>query len=283
MPRSSAAPVEIRGDFDDMGYALGIIKGTATAVKTNRYLGDVIEFVHGQLSTDFDQWMDAQYMVAHKRYHHVYDWGAQNQSDLTDLRLWGHKLIGNGGQRNATWFWKASKNPVPDPIERHANPDDPLSLVPIEELEKLSKRTYYFYWKAPVMEYNLPVNIEPKYATMLFIPTGDPNNPFVFSTGTRATNVGGGETTGAFTSAWVAYWGGPAQSTFSEKLEPILSNDITSVQAGIRTGKRVRSGTVGLTTTTSFNAAMDAGERWAEQHIYKKGTSYKRRAGLRRR
>lgn len=275
MPRR--AGVEIAADFDELAYTMGIISGMAKTVKTKRYLSDVVEYVHSELSQDFDQFMDAQRSVAPERFHHVYDWGAEDGRDLAEKRLWGHKLIGQGGQRNATWVWKASRTPVPSPLERASNPDDPISLVPREELEKLSKRTYYFYWKAPIMEYNTPVNIEPRWATMLFIPTGDASKPFVFSRGTRVTNPGGQATTGAFSAAWTQYWGGPANKTFEDRIAPVLENDAASVKTGIRTGVRSRTGTIGIMSTAQYDAAFEAGERWSEEQLYKKSTAYKRR------
>lgn len=275
MPRK--ASVELGADFSEMGFTMGLISGMAKTVKTDRYLGDVISYVHGEMSEAFDEHMDFVYGAMPSRFSHVYEWDARQSANPVDLRLWDHKLLGSGGSRNATFVWKASVKPIPTPAERKAanNPNDPINQVPDEEIAKLSNRNYIFYWKAPIMEYNVPVNIRPKYAKALFIPTGDPVNPFVFANEFRNLTPGGTENTGAFTAEWVQWWGAMAQDEFEKHLRPALEDDLGDV---VRQGQRVRGGKkVSLSATKSYDASFESGEAWAEAYINKYSKEYKAR------
>jgi hypothetical protein len=269
--------VEIRADFSEMAFTMGLVSGMAKTVRTNRYQSDVIEYVHGDLSRSFDEHLDQLRDLAPQRFHHVYEWNTRGGKDLGRDRLWEHKLMGSGGTRNATWAWLASTKPIPSPAERAKNPNDPMSKVPAEEVAKLSQRNYFFYWKAPVMEYNTPVNIEPVNGKMIFIPTGDPSQPFVFSAGARVMNPGGQETTGAFTTAWTEWWGQAAPKVFDSTLQETLEMDTAnSVREGVRVGQRQRSNAIGLNATTDFQAAFESGEAWATKNLFKKSGAYKR-------
>ena len=171
---------------------------------------------------------------------------------------------------------KASVKPIPTPQERAQDPNDPISLVPKEELDKLSDRRYIFYWKAPIMEYDYGVNILPRYAKALFIPTGDPSNPFVFANQATALQPGGEESRGAFTMEWTQWWGNQAADAFDSHLREGLERDVAGAETGIRVGKRTRSGkSLGLNVTKNYEAAYESGEAWAQDYFLRKAAKYR--------
>lgn len=275
----SKGAVEISADFSELGHTMGLLSGMSKTVKTNRYMGDVITYVHDQLAQQFNLHMDQMVEMAPERFSHVYEW--KHNPGAPDDRLWTHKLLGSGGNRNATFVWRASVKPIATPQERKAsNPDDPIAQVPDEELAKLSKRRYVFYWKAPIMEYDLGVTITPKYAEALFIPTGDPSNPFVFVNYYRNLQPGGQNNTGQFSAEWANWWGTAAPILFEESMAGALEKDLEgSVKngLGIRKGTRVRAGkTASLTATSDYHAAFQSGEAWAERYVEKRIRDRKR-------
>jgi hypothetical protein len=272
------AAVEVSADFSEVGFTMGLLSGMSTEVRTNRYLGDVISYVHRQLADEFDVHMDFAVEAFPRRFSHVYEWNNNPGDDRSRDRLWEHRLLGSGGTRNATFTWKASVRPIPTPQERARNSDDPISLVPPEELAKLSNRRYIFYWKAPIMEYDTGVNIRPKYAKALFIPTGNPANPFVFANEFRNLQPGGEASTGQFTTEWVNWWGNQAPESFDKNLREGLERDLAGVTNGIRQGQRTRSGKrIGLAATSDYAAAFESGETWAKEYMRKNANKYKAR------
>lgn len=273
------SPVEVTADFSELAWSMGLISGMAKEVRTDRYLGDVISYVHRQLADEFDTHMDFAVESFPRRFSHVYEWDKNAGSDRSRDRLWEHRLLGKGGTRNATWTWKASVKPIPTPQERAQDPNDPISMVPAEELAKLSDRRYIFYWKAPIMEYDYGVSITPKYAKALFVPTGDPANPFVFTQQVRGLQPGGEETRGAFTTEWVNWWSNQAADSFDKYMKDGLEKDLAGVEGGVRQGQRVRSGKgLGLNVTKDYEAAFESGEEWAREYFRKKSRGYKARS-----
>lgn len=271
--------VEVKADFSEAGFTMGVLSGMAKEVRTDRYLGDVIAYVHKMLSDKFDEHMDFAVNAAPARFSHVYEWDQGGISEKADDRLWTHKLLGNGGSRNATFVWRASVKPIPTPQERKNIKGDPMQQVPDDEIAELSKRRYIFYWKAPIMEYNSPVTIRPKYAKALFIPTGDPSNPFVFSNEFRNLQPGGEQNTGQFTAEWTAWWSTMAPYYFDKGVSEGLERDLGEVaESGIRAGQRVRNKKVSLNATSDYAAAFESGEDWSEAYLQKYSKKYKARS-----
>lgn len=274
---ASKKGVEVSGDFSEIGHTMGLLSGMAAEVKTDRYLGDVISYVHSELAKRFDEHMDFAVGAAPKRFSHVYEWNARPGNDRAADRLWSHKLLGSGGRRNATFVWKASIKPIPTPQERKNIEGDPMQDVPQEEIDQLSKRRYIFYWKAPIMEYNSGVTITPKYAQALFIPTGDPANPYVFVNEFRNLQPGGEANTGQFTAEWTSWWASMAPHFFEQGIRESLENDLAGVVQGIRAGQRSRVKKVGLTATSDYAAAYESGENWAQEYMRRNAKKYNSR------
>jgi hypothetical protein len=272
----------IQADFSEAGAAAGAISGFAKAVKTDAYLSDVIKYAHGELSRDFDLFMDGLFEGNHKMYHHVYEWNSDvgGDGDGGFFRLWRHTLIGGGAQRSASWEWVASKKPIPTLQERRLNEDDPASQLDDEQIDKFAKRRYLFYWKAPVMELGLPVNIEPKYGEFLAFPIWslDGEDNIAFSRGLRSFEAGGEETTGAFTAAWAGWWATEAPQRFDEVVGKLLERDLKrDTESGIRTGTRARKGKVSLKAMTDYDVAFNRAQDWTEATIIRTSNTYKAR------
>jgi hypothetical protein len=262
-------------DISGLGASMGMVSGMGATIKTNRYADDVLKMTHAVLTEEFDLTMDVWARAAPDYFHHVYEWGTLG---LPVGRLWKHDLVGHGASRSASWNWVASKRPVPSPQERADNPNDPMSQLDDEELSKFSGRRYFFYWKAPVMEYNTPVNIEPKNGKMIAFPVWDIEKPIRFSKGLRVMDPGGQNTTGAFTAAWVGWWNTEAQKRFSEIVQPVLEKDLDNVaQDTVRRGSRIRKKSVGLAVLKDYEQAFTLGEEWASLALKKKSSAYKRR------
>ena len=148
--------IKTQVDDSQVQAMIGAIDGMTATVKTNRYTNAVLKAIHARLADEFDQTLDVIALSAPKNFHHVYEWG---MTGAPQARLWKHTFTGAGNSRVAGFRWKASKVPIPTPEERASNPNDPISQLDSKELDKLSKRRYFFYWKAPVMEYNQTVHI----------------------------------------------------------------------------------------------------------------------------
>ena len=264
-------------DFSEVGAAMGVISGMAATMKTDRYASDVLDMAHNALSRDFDRHMDLLFLNAPKSFHHVYEWGALSAGGGKMTRLWKHTIIGRGASKNASWEWVASKKAIPTPAQRASDQNDPMSQLSEEQLSRFSNRRHWFHWKAPVMEYDVGVTIEPKNSEMIAFPVWDSENPLRFSRGLRNLSPGGDETTGKFTAAWTAWWQQEAPQRFQEIVAPVVENDLVDVANSMRQAKRSRTKTVTLNAMASYEQAFGIGEDWAQQALRTRSTGYKRR------
>lgn len=268
----------LMADFSELGNATGIISGMAKTMQTKAYATSVLKMAHGVLSRDFDLYVDGLFAMTPKAFHHVYEWGAIPGDSAKKLtRLWRHTLIGNGANRNASWVWLAAKKAVPSPEQRAKIEHDPMSQLSEEEVAKFGRQRYFFQWKAPVMELNTPVNIEPKNGGMIAFPTWNPKRPIVFSKGLHVVNPGGEETTGSFTAAWTMWWQSEAPRRFDEAIEPVIQSDLAGTTKGMRMAKRSTSKTIGINAIVDYEKSFEMGERWAEADLRRKSTAYRRK------
>ena len=254
-------------DLEELAKVDGALRGMTKTVRTDRFLDDIITATHANLANRFNMDMDIAAASMPDKFHHVYEWGM-----LSEGRLWKHKLKGHGGNRLAAWDWKASKVPIPSPQERASNTKDPMSLVPDKKVKRFSDRKHVFIWKAPVMEYNIPVTIKPVYAKRLVFPVWDPKDPLRSASSVTIANPGGVSTNGAFTSYWASWWSTVApnvmESTINQEIEQGIEQ---ATMAAIAKGSR--KATVGL-STMSYEAAMKQGDKWAEANLKKFAARY---------
>lgn len=267
--------VTIKHDLIEAGEALGAVAGMSSTVRTSRYTGAVLEYAHGEMAREFDQHMAIQAEMKPALYHHVFDW--RDDGDNVSRQLWRHKLSGRGASREATFEWIAAKNPIPTPEQYKEMGEKRFALIPDEELAKLSKRRYFFYWKAPIMEYGMSVRIKPRWSKVLFIPTGNASRPFILRDQQVLVDNPGGATRGAFTHQYTSWWSRQGKAVFERSVQRAVVEHLEeSVRAG--TKKRARQKTVSLSTAADFNTAFAAGAELAEAYLSGKAESY-RRAG----
>lgn len=266
----------IRMNVDDGGVQrlLGAIDGMTATVKTTEFTSSLLKHVHGVLSREFDQTVDVVAASSKENFHHVYEW---NLTGVPQGRLWKHTLGGSGNNRMAGFRWKASKVPIPSPRERAENLNDPISRLSDEDLAKLSTRKYFFYWKAPIMEYNQTVHIVGRHSPrkMLMIPTWDDHKigkemrPFVFAASATMSVPGGAATTGRFSSLWAIWWATEANNVFDREIRSSLERDLSqSVTKTVR--RRSKSISINARTTQEFAR----GRIEAQQMLAKRSRRY---------
>jgi hypothetical protein len=267
-------------------------------VRTDRYIGSVIEYAHSAMADDFDTTMMTISAANPDRFHHVYEPG---HVGIKQFQLWDHTILGRGKKRQASWNWRPSVLPILSPQERHNDPEDPMSQVSEEDIAKLNDREYIFYQRAPIMEYRLRVNITPVNAKFLFIPTFKTNyHKGAKGEGYKAAHYrfakhnvpnwdfrnpqepsGGEGTVGQFTAQWVAYWnGGGADAAWDmhvrETIEKGLGASEAEMAKATRFGGRMRrrSKTFSIATFNDSAAAFESGANLARAFIKGQAASY---------
>jgi hypothetical protein len=271
--RSKRNAIDIEADLTDGYKALGFIQGFQATASTDRFITSVVEYAHNDMAKEFDREMDNAAASNSDAYSHVYEW---RMTGLPQGRLWAHTLTGRGVNRQASWEWKPSKAPILTPQERKSgagSSNDPIKNVPAEELARLSKRKYYFTWKAPMMEYGLPVTIVPVNAKALWIPVVNSKKGFIFAK--MSQNQMPNTNAGRFTAYWTQWWtGGGAASVWQGSIKNIIEKDLGRAEREMRKGRK-RNKTFTMSTFASNDAAYEAGRNYAEAYILGKAKSYK--------
>lgn len=256
------AGINLQADFGELAVATGAVRGMAKKVRSDMFAADLVKYTHSVMADRFDMFLDGLGGGTDKSLHHVYEWNTP--PGAPGAKLWTHKLIGHGGNRNATWDWRASKKPIPSIDDRAADTSDPMSLVPEDKLQHLSRERHWFHWKAPVMELGNPVLILPKNGRRIVYPTGDPSRPLAFSRGHTVQEPGGRATTGSFTAKWVGWWSTEAPRVFEEVIAPEAESEIAR---SVRRAARPSSKTIGISSMVNYAKLMENGEDWAEYNI----------------
>ena len=245
----------------------GVISGLTTVVTSDRFLTPIVEGAHRVMANSFDESMDLMVETYLDRFHHVYEWW-NSPIPWDQARLWTHQLKGSGGtNRLATWSWKASKTPVPHHWERRERGSVWSSHLTDSDISSLSSRKHFFHWKAPIMEYNTPVTVTPRYSDALFIPTPNSKSRFKFDDSITIDNPGGTETTGAFTTAWTMWWTRTAPNILEGSFDKSIKKGIEDqTLKTLKKGTQSRSSTI--STVTSYEEAMKKGREWVTRELY---------------
>lgn len=256
--------LNVNFDAQEAHAAMGAIVGIGKAVKTDRYVSDIINYAHREMSTGFDEHMDLMSGAMREKFHHIYEW---NMIGLPAGRLWNHTLTGRGTNKLASFEFIASKMPIPNPEQRAANPDDPMSQVPEDVVQRLSKRKYYFTWKAPMMEYRLHATIAPRWASKLFIPMFDQPRGYILTPHAVNQQSGNVLTAGSFTTAFIDWFNGPGRVILEEKVAREVELDMVAASQQWR--KKVKASTVQARMQTWANPAraFEIGKQSAEQFL----------------
>lgn len=273
-------------DFSDGYEAAGFVQGMTAEMKTDRYLGSVMSMAHTLMAEAFDTTMDALAASNRSSYHHVYEW---RMIGNPGGRLWKHAMIGRGTTREATFEWQASKAPILTPEERMSDPlgtNDPIAGVDPDVISSLKPRTYFFYWKAPMMEYDLTARVRPRYAKRLFIPTwrAPGNYRFgmetyqEFSAGNPQDGSGGPGTVGNFTAAWLNWWNHTAPNIWDNRVKRVVEEDLGVIGKEVTRSKKASRSSFTLKTFGGRGdykfAAFESGRNRAEALVRGKARSY---------
>lgn len=233
--------IKWKADLSQVAAFIGTAEGFLDTLETPIYLDDLLKITHAKTSETFNQ-SAATYAAATKDISHVFEWGtvginpAPGTAPLNPLnplsRLWVHQFPGRGGKRSIDFEFRASRVLVPLP-----NPN--TSGLDADFLEsKGPQRRHFFYWKAPIMEYGIPVEIKPKYAKALFIPLGGATSadPRASARGYAMTSqaitmVPGEKFAGNFTGFWVAWWTTYGYQEISLLTQKLVDGDADAVVA----------------------------------------------------
>lgn len=157
-----------RADFDALGELSGTLAGIEHITQNeDRYMNALLRDAHNQATEKFDMAAIASASVIS----HMFEFGtvgvtpgAKRLSPF-DKRshLWGHILEGQGKDVNVTFKFKPAVMPNPMPTTAATG-------VPSKYLKRISRRKYFFWNKAFVMESGQEVSIRPKRGPFLFVP-----------------------------------------------------------------------------------------------------------------
>jgi hypothetical protein len=230
--------LSINADTVEVSALEGFLTTLSADVKTDVNMSPVLDFAFNRLSTRFDNYMSAVAPTAPQNFHHVYDW---NHIGNQQFQLWKNVMRGRGGTKYASFEFRASRLPVPVPDVQTAKPFN---------------RTHRFIYKAMIMEYNINVTIRPKKAKILVFPL--PDGKLMFTKGPIfIKNPGGKGTTGAFTSAWSEWWGGPgAKTVFRDEINRSLESDFSETALGkfMRRFRKAKTRSVAISVADKSSA-----------------------------
>lgn len=261
--------VSMNSDFSEVGSVIGSMRAMTETVRTSAYITPVLELAHDRMAYAFDNEIDLISSEGRAQsLQHVYDWPESGSG----IKLWKHTLIGAGATREASFEFLPSIRNIPTPTQRAANPNDPMSLIPPEEIAKLSKRNYIFTWKAPIMEYNNPVNIRAKNVNMLFIPTGNPDKPFMFAKSVYVQSPGGNVSTGKFTAFWTDWWSSMPDEVFNTEIKNTLEQDLSNIPIG----KSISHKTATLKVNIGMAESMKNGYEATRKYMLDRAAGYHR-------
>lgn len=244
----------------------GAFQQLAYSINTPVHAGHLAEYVTTHLGEAFNEYLD---LVARAEggvdsLHHVYEW---NLAGVERARLWKIRMSGRGRSRNVTWSWRASKTTVPIPD------------IPEGPQGQQLKQIHVFVWKAPIMEYDMKVNIEPKRGEWLAVPTGNPDRPLWFTKRLHGVqskfSPGGNKTTGQFTGHWVEWWTGEgANAAYVKNIMPRIEADHseTAMFGKIRLNKGTK--TVRVATANMGPKMLADGRRMAEDFLKARDRDY---------
>lgn len=257
--------IALNADLSNLAKVHGALEAMSTTVKTDRFLTPIVESTHVTLSNRFDTHMDMLAESVPNMFHHVYEWRLVGDAAG---RLWSHQLKGRGSSnRYSSWAWRASKTPILSPQERAGNPSDPMSDLSDDQIDSFNDRKYIFQWKAPVMEYNMAVNIKPRYGKQIAFPSSVSPGTIVGVSEAIVENPGGPATTLAFTKEWTRWWTQEAKALYESEIADTIKSGIESATiAAVKKGSRSATMT---THNMTYEAAKKQGEKWARENLHK--------------
>jgi hypothetical protein len=261
---------DMRWNTGEANRFVGSMKQMALTINSAQHAGHLAEYVAGELGEHFNDYLDlaARAEGGVDSLHHVYEW---NMAGLEQARLWRIKSSGRGRERDVSFSWRASKTTVPIPD------------IPAGPQGQQLKQIHVFVWKAPIMEYDLRVHIEPKRGEWLAIPTGDPDRPLWFTKSLHGVqskfSPGGNKTTGQFTAHWAAWWGGDgADIAFDQNLAPRIEADPSETKMFVKIRLKRGNKAVKIQTVADVEVAEREGRQMATEFLRARDREYIRDA-----
>jgi ribose 1,5-bisphosphokinase PhnN len=231
--------IKLKSDMSEVAAFVGAAEGYLGSIETPIYLDDLLRICHAKTKEKFNA-EAAVFAAATKSISHAFEWGAAGINSAPGTapikptsplgRLWYHSFPGRAGRRKIDFEFRASRVPVPlpDPDSSGLDEDFLSSQGP--------SRRHFFYWKAPMMEYGIPVEIKPKYAKALFIPLGGATspNPRAEARGYAMTSkavrmVPGRRFAGQFSAYWEAWWTTAGYKDIQLTAQAVANNDSRAV------------------------------------------------------
>lgn len=236
---------------------MGAIDGFAAEIRTDAFVSSVLKYSWDKLSQYFDLWMDAWAAAQPDSFMHVYKWPT---SWSTGAKSPNYKQVMNGDPENRLWE-HVYAGPAKDAVASFTfKEDDSYSPVnPILVEHDVKTGIHIFVHKAQVMEYGLPLSIDPKLARYLAF-VHDPSKPknegkgfksadgeVMFHPGTiKVREAGGGKTKGKFTTAFKYWYATYAPDHMAKDILPRVELDL------YREMNKTGASTIGQVTKTKY-------------------------------
>lgn len=239
--------------------ANNLIATVSTTISSDVHMNNLLNAAHTIMTGEFVLHMSQVSIANPKKFQHMYEWGRVGDPNS---RLWKHTLKGRGKLRSTVFEFKASKKTVPV--------DPKLAEVGV-------KQNHIFYWKAPILEYGLPVKIYPKIAKALaYLEKPGHGQGTVsgssFSSGgviyTKGTvnipRAGSPEMWGSFTEEYTRWFNSDSpnnaisQQLTSKTQKIIKSKFLSKLSQIIKTKKKEKSFTIQVKTNQDFQQELNA-------------------------
>lgn len=249
--------IKLEIDTSEVADFIGRAEGLTEVIRTPIYLDDILRIGHFKAAEQFD--IDAAaYATASQKLNHMYEWGTQGINEAPGMpllpptspsaMLWRHKMTGGQtAEKGIEFDFRASRVPVPLPTPETTGIQEEYMTG-----NRKPSRRHIFYWKAPIMEFGIPVTIKPVYSQALWIPLK--GNPMTQDTRaikrdyimTKKTvrMVPGQQFMGQFTKFWMTWWGGLGMGLINMAAQTGVDTDTATVmdEAGKMRGVRLYSG-----------------------------------------
>lgn len=258
-------------------YLLGFLETFSKDLGRSKHMYPVMNYVFERMDDDFTNYMSVTAPNQPDRFHHVYEW---NMIGVPKAKLWDSALMGSGTSRFVTFRWRASRTQVPLP-----NP-----LPPAGKQGQQLRGGHVFVWKAPMMEYSMPVRIQPILADNLAFMADEigrkaHRNELWFSRGpvTFAAPPNSRLAAGQFTAAFLRWWGGDgADYSFNRGIKKTLEEGIgdEKVTAALKTARLNVSS--GIVTNAMRRSAIQKGKASAKRFLKERDAFYGHGAQARR-
>lgn len=276
---------------------MGAIDGFAAEIQTDAFVSSILKYSWEKLSQYFDIWMDREARDNPDNYMHVYKWPTSWDDGSKSPN---YTEVMNGNPENRLWT-HVYAGPAKDAVASFTFKDDP-SFTPVNPIlvaHDVKTGIHKFVHKATVMEYGLPVKINPKLAKYLAF-VHDATKPkneekgflsadgeVMFHPGTiNVREAGGGKTKNKFTSAFKDWYATLAPNHMQKDIMPRVELDLYREmnQSGANTiGQVNKTKYVSMTAwASSNNQAYGKAKIEARRALKALGDTYSAAAAQRR-